>query len=87
MIVRILEDGQYEVDDAIEANLQHLDEELTSALSAKDEARFRTALDALVLEIHRSGRAVDSETMVPSDLVVPALDSSLDEVRAILDSE
>ena len=48
MIVRILGEGQFRVDDAVTAELNQLDTELESAVEHGDEPAFRAALTALL---------------------------------------
>ena len=84
MIVRVLDEGQYELDEAAVARVEALDATLSQALGAGDEAWFTKALVRLVTEIRSSGRRLDPATIVPSDMAVPAEGSSLEEVRALL---
>jgi hypothetical protein len=88
VIVRILDEGQYEVDDAHVDKLEELDKALLGAIEGGDESAFRKALAAVVTSIHENGVKVEDPThLAPSDLVVPAPDSTLEEVRALLASE
>jgi hypothetical protein len=88
VIVRILDEGQYEIDDAHVEKLEELDRALLAAIEGGDEDSFRTALEAVVGTIHENGTKVDDPGHIqPSDLVVPAPDSTLDEVRSLLASE
>ena len=72
MIVRILGEGQLEVDDAVADELNKLDARLEAALNSGDEAAFRPALAAMLavasvvwlyLVIRRHGR-VTTGTLV-----------------------
>jgi hypothetical protein len=87
MIVRILGEGQFDVPDDDLDGLNQLDEELTKAVEAGDDGAFTTALGRLLgaVRAHASPHAVDS--LDPSDLVLPAEDSSLEEVRSLLGDE
>ena len=88
MIVRILDEGQYEIDDAHVEKLEELDQALLGAIEGGDERAFGSALAAVVASIHENGTKVDDPThLAPSDLVVPAPDSTLEEVQALLASE
>lgn len=84
MIVRVLDEGQYELDEDAVARVEALDATLSQALSAGDEAWFTRALASLLAEIRSSGRRLDPATIVPSDMAVPSEGSSLEEVRALL---
>ena len=87
MIVRVLGEGQYEVANGDKDALGMLDDELDAAIATGDGVRFTRALEGLVEQVRASGTLLDPGTIVPSDLVVPPPDASLDEVRALLDSE
>lgn len=87
MIVRILEDGQYELGDEAAASLERLDAELDRALRDGDEHGFAAALAAVIKEVHARSAKLGPDELTPSDLTVPAAGSSLDEVRRMLSSE
>lgn len=87
MIVRILGEGQYQFDDSGLAAINRLDDELQRAVEAGDDAGFASALDALVAEIKRVGSPLPPEDLHPSDAVVPAAGTTLDEAGALLSSE
>ncbi|HVC26009.1 MAG TPA: hypothetical protein VND23_09640 [Acidimicrobiales bacterium] len=84
MIVRVLEEGQYELDDAGSARLDTLDSVLEDALRTGDEDTFAAALDAVIGEVRASGRRLDPSAIVPSDLALPAPGATLAEVRSLL---
>jgi hypothetical protein len=88
MVVRIMADGQYRLDDkhrnVIRAIIR-LDEELVGEVAANDEAGFHTTLQHLIEHIHHVGRVVPIEELIPSDLMIPAEDMSLAETREVLD--
>jgi hypothetical protein len=84
MIVRILGEGQYAVDDAEVSVLDGLDSVLMHAVDSGDEVAFAAALDALIAEVRRTGVAVADDSFAPSDRVVPFSDSTLEETRSLL---
>jgi hypothetical protein len=84
MIVRILEDGQYDLPEAAAEELHRLDLELDRSIREGDEVGFTATLAAVVDEVHAAARKLGSEAIVPSDLTIPAAGSSLDEVRRLL---
>ncbi|MDA8298112.1 MAG: hypothetical protein M0004_16325 [Actinomycetota bacterium] len=87
MIVRVLNGGQYELGDEARARLEKLDGDLSHAAAANDEEWFQRALAALIAEVTEGGTPLDSDRLVPSDLVVPAPDATLDEVRELVESD
>ena len=84
MIVRIMADNQYRIGDEQAAEIQRLDEQLMTALDANDSAHFGSTLNALIDYVQRNGQQVAPDELVPSDLMVPAGDMTLDEAKAAM---
>jgi hypothetical protein len=87
MIVRILGEGQWRVDDQEVDALNPLDEKVEQAVEAGDEGTFRTALEDLLSAVRRSGSQVGLEELVDSDLILPPSDASIAEVQDLLSDE
>jgi hypothetical protein len=87
MIIRILHEGQYEIQDESLQRLNAVDEDMFAAAASANEGRFRQLLDQALGIIRREGRALAVEDLRPSDLVLPSPDSTLEEVRALLAQE
>jgi hypothetical protein len=84
VIVRILGEGQFQVDDDVAARLTALDAELDAAVEKHDETAFRTALGAAVGLVRDSGTSVPADTFLTADYILPFSDASVDEVRKLL---
>ncbi len=87
MIVRILGEGQLEVADEHIDGLNELDASVGKALEAGDDEAFRVALAALLDQVRSVGAAVPDDALVESDLLLPASDAHVDEVREMLGEE
>ena len=87
MIVRIMGEGQVEVDDAEIDGLNALDNELQVALEAGDEDLYHQALTALTDRVRAVGRPVSDDELFPSDIVIPAHEVSLSDVRELVGDE
>ena len=87
MIVRILGEGQFRVDDSTAAELNRLDTELEAAVEHGDEAAFTAALASLLTQVRAEGSPLPPDILEPSELILPAQDSSMDEVRKLLTDE
>ena len=87
MIVRISGEGQFSIDDAATAELNRLDSELEAAVNRSDEAAFTEALRGLLDQVRAQGSPLPSDTLEPSDLILPPEDASMDEVREMLTEE
>jgi hypothetical protein len=84
VIVRILGEGQFQVDDDVAARLTALDAELDAAVGKHDDAAFRAALGAAAGLVRGSGTTVPDDTFVTADYILPFSDASVDEVRKLL---
>ncbi|MGO9077835.1 MAG: PspA-associated protein PspAA [Streptosporangiaceae bacterium] len=84
MIVRILGEGQFELEDSAAAELNVLDTALETAVEQGDESGFRSALDALLGRIRAVGSPVQADVLEPSGLILPRADASMAEVRKLL---
>jgi hypothetical protein len=84
MIVRILGEGQFRLDDNAAAKLATLDKELDAAVQAGEEEAFATALHAAVHLVRTEGTPVAADEFVPADHILPFADATLDEVRKLL---
>ena len=87
MIVRILGEGQFSVDDSAAAELNQLDTDLETAVNRHDEAAFADALTSLLSRVRANGSPLPPDTLESSDLILPNEDSSMDEVRKMLTDE
>jgi hypothetical protein len=87
VIARILGHGQLEVDEAAIDHLNALDDTLAKAVESGDENSFRQALVALTEAVKSAGRPLPDDAIVPSDIVLPDPDASIEEVRELLGDE
>ena len=87
MIVRILGEGQFRVDDAATAELNQLDAALETAVEHGDEAAFVDALTNLLAQVRAHGSPLAPDILEESELILPHEDSSMDEVRKLLTDE
>jgi PspA-Associated protein len=87
MIIRILGEGQFDVADHTVEVLNTIDTQLQEAVDADDDAGFHRALAELLALVREAGERVADDYLGPSELVLPAADSTLEEVRALLGDE
>ncbi|WP_327283074.1 MULTISPECIES: PspA-associated protein PspAA [unclassified Streptomyces] len=87
MIVRIMGEGQLQVADGHFAELNKLDDELLAEMEGGDEDAFRRTLGALLDAVRRLGTPLPDDALEPSELILPAGDASLDEVRQMLSDD
>jgi hypothetical protein len=84
MIVRILNEGQWELSDEAVRSLNSVDDELEKAVTANDQERLTATLSSLLNQVRDSGRVLPDDELRDSDLILPGADSTVDEVRALL---
>jgi len=87
MIVRILGEGQFDVADTELDRLNTLDSAVEAAVEASDEEAFREAMTALHDAVREVGTAHAADSLDESDLVLPPVDATLDEVRELLSDD
>ena len=87
MIVRILGEGQFRVDDSAAAELNQMDADLETAVERGDEAAFRDALTRLLAQVRTQGSPLPPDILDSSELILPHEDSSMEEVRKLLTDE
>ncbi|MEU9305758.1 hypothetical protein [Streptomyces sp. NPDC048269] len=87
MIVRIMGEGQVELADSHFAELNKLDDELLAEMESGDEKGFRRTLGALLEAVRRLGEPLPDDALEPSELILPAPDATLDEVREMLSDD
>jgi PspAA-like protein len=84
MIVRILGEGQWDVEEEHLDALNALDDAVEHAVDADDEAAFTQSLGALLDAVRRHGDRLEDDALEDSDLILPPADASISEVRALL---
>jgi chromosome condensin MukBEF complex kleisin-like MukF subunit len=87
VIVRLMGEGQYEVDDEVAKGLNELDEQAAEALEAGDEERLAEVLRRMSDAVRLNGARLPDEGLAPSEAIVPPDDLTLDEARELLEGE
>ncbi|WP_327119330.1 hypothetical protein OG206_23770 [Streptomyces sp. NBC_01341] len=84
MIVRIMGEGQVSLADSHIAELNELDDILLGEMESGDGPGFRTTLHALLDKVRELGSPLPDDSLEPSELILPAPDATLEEVRSML---
>jgi hypothetical protein len=84
VIVRILGEGQFEVDDSAAAQLDALDTALDAAVEAGDDAAFKAALSRSVEVVRSGGAPVPDDSLHPAEIILPSSDADVAEVLKLL---
>jgi hypothetical protein len=82
MIVRISEEGQFELADDLHGRLNELDDATVAAVDAGDEAAYDTSFTALLDFVRANGTVVADDDLRGSDVILPPADLSFTEAGA-----
>ncbi|MBM2826301.1 MAG: hypothetical protein HW403_365 [Dehalococcoidia bacterium] len=86
MIVRILTEGQYRLQDSAQGQLNDLDNRMVQAVASGNREEYQRLLSQM-LELIRSGEVVPVEELIGSDIVFPSPDTTFDEAKGIFIGE
>ena len=87
MIVRITNEGQYNLPGSFIDDLNQLDNELVEAVEEEDEARFQDLLSRMLGMVRENGSPVPVDELVESDLILPEPDLTLLEAEEMFVGE
>ncbi len=86
MIVRILGEGQWQLEDSALPELNQLDDAVEKAVGSDDQLALSTALLSLHDRVRALGHEVPDDALEDSDLILPATDATVVEVQELLNS-
>lgn len=86
MIVRIMGQGQWVMEPEQLLALNEIDSAVEAAVESGDATALKTALEQLASAVQSHGTQVPDEVLAESDLVLPDVDATVEEVKALLDS-
>ncbi|MGB8217856.1 MAG: hypothetical protein WCE94_11195 [Candidatus Methanoperedens sp.] len=91
MIVRLMGEGQYEIDKKHIDTVNKIDNNIVKIVSGRDEkaamSTFRTEYTKLHDYVRKNGKKVPHEIIKPSDIIIPPEDITLEEARKIFRGE
>jgi hypothetical protein len=87
MIVRLMGEGQYSVDDGLREQLNDLDERAQGALEADDEAALDDMLDQMWQLVRERGERLTDDDLSASDVIIPPSDLTLEETRKLFSDD
>jgi hypothetical protein len=87
MIVRLLTEGQYRVSEELTERLSELDDEAVAALDRDDEEELDGRLEEMWSLVRDQGDRVPEDEIVPSDVIIPPSDLTLDETRQLFSGD
>ena len=87
MIVRIATEGQFTVASGILDQLNDLDNKLVQVVANGTQDSFRDLLGQMLGLVRQQGQPVPADELVPSDVFLPAPDTTLEEARGLFVGE
>lgn len=83
MIVRLMGEGQFRLDNGMASRLNELDDRAVAALERGDEDELDAALDAMWRMVEAQGERLPDDEIASSDVIIPPSDLTLDETRLL----
>jgi hypothetical protein len=87
MIVRLMGEGQYRVDDSVLDGLNELDAQAEQAVAQGDEEGLRRLLATMASSVRERGERLPDEDLSASDAIIPPEDLTLAEAKQLFDGE
>ncbi|MGH2919357.1 MAG: PspA-associated protein PspAA [Solirubrobacteraceae bacterium] len=82
MIVRIMGEGQYRLDEEAAERVNALDNEAVAAVEGDDEDAFHIAFEQMLELIRTDGEHMNDNELEASDVIVPPADITFVEAAA-----
>jgi len=79
VIVRIMSEGQYRLDEDHHAKLDELDDLVVARVEASDEVGYTTAFSELLSFVRDTGEPLGPDDLEGSDFMLPPADLSFEE--------
>jgi hypothetical protein len=87
MIVRLMGEGQFRVDDSLVDSLNELDDRAQAAVEAEDEPELDWVLDRMWSLVRDEGEPLPADDLSTSDVVIPPSDLTLEETKRLFSLE
>jgi hypothetical protein len=87
VIVRLMGEGQYRIDEELRGELNELDDRAQAAIDANDEPELDGKIDEMWQLVQERGERLADDELESSDLIIPPSDLTLDETRRLFSDE
>jgi hypothetical protein len=87
VIVRLMGEGQYRVQDDLVERLNELDDRAQASADAEDEPGLDRTLDEMWRLVQAEGEALADDDLSASDIAIPPSDLTLEETKRLFSSE
>ena len=87
MIIRILGEGQFRLDEKYIADLNKIDNRIVDHVKKGNQIAFRKDLDKLISTVKDLSEPLDPVDIVQSDLIFPPEDLSFEEAKRVFSGD
>jgi chromosome condensin MukBEF complex kleisin-like MukF subunit len=87
VIVRLMGEGQFEVDEEVAKGLNDLDEQAAQAVETGNGEQLSELLRRMADAVRTNGARVPDDELAASDAIVPPDDLTRDEARQLFEGE
>jgi PspA-Associated protein len=87
VIIRVMGEGQFEVDEEVVKGLNELDEQAEQALERGDQERLTELLERMGEAVRTNGARVPDDDLSPSEGIVPPPDLTLEEAHELFEGD
>ncbi len=83
MIVRLMGEGQFEVEKKCLDEVNRIDNNIVKIVDKGDEKAFKAEFKKMTECVRRQGKKIPNEVLKPSDVIIPPADLTLEEAKKI----
>jgi len=85
MIVRLMGEGQYELDKKHVDEVNRIDNNIVKIVKKGDETVFKSEFRKLTDYVRNNGKKISDKVIKPSEIIIPPSDLTLDEAKKIFE--
>lgn len=87
MIVRLMGEGQYELDKKQLDEVNEIDNNIVRIVNRGDEKTFKTEFKKLTDLVRKKGKKIPDDIIKPSEVIIPPADLTFEEAKKIFSGE
>jgi len=87
MIIRILGEGQFRLDDSLLDRVNKIDNQIVNHVSLGNKVEYAKDLANLISTVKELAEPLDPVEIMPSDIIVPPSDLSFEEAKQVFCGE
>ena len=87
MIIRILGEGQFQLDEKLLDRVNKIDNQIVKHVTSGNKVEFAKDLANLISTVKELAEPLDPVEILPSDIIIPQSDMSFEEARQVFCGE